>query len=278
MILDDIVAARREDLARDKREVGVEVLVRRPAYAASRRSLTAALRGRRPAIIAEFKKASPSRGPIRPDADPAAIARVYAAAGAAAISVLTEPRFFRGSLDDLLAVRGCVDLPVLRKDFLIDPYQIVEARAWGADAVLLIVAMLDDQLLAELLGAAAAHGLEALVEVHDAAELERALRCGTTLLGINNRDLRTFVTTLETGERLRPHVPAHVTTVAESGIDSADDIARLRAAGFNAFLIGESLMRARDPGAKLRELLMELKARREIGSQKSEARSQKGRF
>ncbi len=258
MILDDIVAARREELARTKLAVSRRALEQRPAYAAVRRSLGAALQSRRPAIIAEVKKASPSRGPIRADADAVAVACAYAAGGAAAISVLTEPRFFRGSLDDLLAVRGAVDLPLLRKDFLVDPYQVVEARAWGADAVLLIVAMLDDALLRELVGATAAEGLEALVEVHDAAELDRALGCGTTLLGINNRDLRTFATTLETAERLRPLVPPGVIAVAESGIDTAPDIARLRAAGFHAFLIGESLMRAPDPAEKLRELLVEI--------------------
>lgn len=255
MILDDIVAARRESLARAKARYPLHALEQRPTYREPRRDFGVRVAGEHPAIIAEVKKASPSRGVIRHDFDPVALARAYADNGAAAVSVLTEERFFQGHVEHLQAVREQVALPLLRKDFLIDPYQVTEARAWGADAVLLIVTILDDTQLSELLAAARALGLDALVEVHAAAELERALQAGSALIGINNRDLRTFVTTLTTAEQLRPLVPAAVTAVAESGIDSAADIRRLRAAGFEAFLIGESLIRAPDPGAKLRALL-----------------------
>lgn len=255
MILDDIVAARREDLERAKRDVPVGQLERQPRYGQPRRGFIAAVRRHRPAVIAEIKKASPSRGIIRADFDPIAIARSYAAAGAVAISVLTEERFFQGRLEYLGRVRDVVTLPLLRKDFLVDPYQVVEARAAGADAVLLIVAMLEESQLRELMAAATAVGLDALVEVHTEAELAVAARVGAVAIGINNRDLRTFVTTLATAERLRPLVPADAVAVAESGIDDPADVARLRAAGFEAFLVGECLMRARDPGARLRELL-----------------------
>lgn len=259
MILDEIVAARRESLAQAKARIQLSDLERRPQYREPRRDFAARIASAHPAIIAEVKKASPSRGVIRSDFDPVAIARAYAAAGAAAVSVLTEERFFQGRLEYLESIRAHITLPLLRKDFLIDSYQIVEARAWGADAVLLIVAILDDAQLGDLLAAARQLGLDALVEVHTAPELERALRAGSTLVGINNRDLHTFVTSLATAERLRPLVPPDVTVVAESGIDSAADIARLRAAGFEAFLIGESLMRAPDPGAQLRALLRGLR-------------------
>jgi indole-3-glycerol phosphate synthase len=255
MILDDIVAACRQALAESMARVSKAELEARPLYHEPRRGFAAALRAHRPAVIAEVKKASPSKGVIRADFDPVAVARAYADAGAAAVSVLTEPRFFQGQLAHLAAVRAAIDLPLLRKDFLFDPYQVVEARAWGADAVLFIVAVLDDALLRDLLAAAADGGLDALVEVHTEAELDRAARAGATLIGVNNRDLRTFVTSLATAERLRPRMPASAIAVAESGIESAADVARLRAAGFEAFLIGESLMRAPDPGAALRALL-----------------------
>ncbi len=254
MILDDIVAARRVDLAQAKQSVSLAALEQRPLYATARRPFAAALRQGR-AIIAEVKKASPSRGVIRADFDPVALARAYAAGGAAAISVLTEERFFQGHLEYLAAIRAAVSVPLLRKDFLIDVYQVAEARAWGADAVLLIVAILSDGQLRELLAAAKERGLDTLVEAHTATEVERAVAAGAEVIGINSRDLQTFVTTLETAERLRPLVPAAAVAVAESGIDSAADIARLETAGFHAFLVGESLMRARDPGAQLRALL-----------------------
>jgi indole-3-glycerol phosphate synthase len=255
MILDEIVRFRRDDVARAARATPRKELEQSPAYAAPRHGFAQGLRRGGIAIIAEVKKASPSRGVIRPDFDPAAIARAYEHAGAVGVSVLTEERFFQGHLDHLAEVRRAVNLPILRKDFLIDPYQVVEARTWGADAVLFIVAILGDQQLDEMLAAAREQGLDALVEIHDERELERALAAGAEIVGINNRDLRSFVTTLETAERLRPLVPASAVPVAESGISGPADIARLGRAGFDAFLIGECLMRAPDPGAKLRELL-----------------------
>jgi indole-3-glycerol phosphate synthase len=255
MILDEIVTARRSDVAAARQRISLGGLEERPLYPEPRRGFAAQVRARRPAVIAEVKKASPSRGVIRADFQPVRIAEAYADAGAAAVSVLTEERFFQGRLADLEAIRAAIALPLLRKDFLLDAYQVVEARAWGADAVLLIVAILSEETLAELLAAARELELDALVEVHTVAELERALRAAATLIGINSRDLRTFDTTLETAERLRPLVPPGVLAVAESGIDTPADLVRLRAAGFEAFLIGEALMRAADPGAKLRSLL-----------------------
>jgi indole-3-glycerol phosphate synthase len=257
MILDDIVRQKRADLERVKAAIPLAQLRQRPVFAAPRRDLRGALGARRRAVIAEIKKASPSRGVIRSDFDPVSIACGYAVHGAAAISVLTEERFFQGHLDHLAAIRDAVDVPLLRKDFLFDPYQIYEARAFGADAALLIVAILPDDTLRALLSLAEELQLAALVEVHDRAELERALSGGARLLGVNNRDLRTFRTTLATTEALLPAVPADVLVVAESGIESRADIERLEAAGVHAFLVGETLMRAADPGAKLAELLAE---------------------
>jgi indole-3-glycerol phosphate synthase len=255
MILDEIVRFRRDDVARAARATPSKALEQSAAYSAPRRGFAQRLRRGGIAIIAEVKKASPSRGVIRPDFDPVAIARAYEDAGAAGVSVLTEERFFQGHIDHVAQIRRAVKLPILRKDFLIDPYQVVEARAYGADAVLLIVAVLGNRQLDEMLTAASEHGLDVLVEVHDESELERALAAGAEIIGINNRDLRSFVTTLATAERLRPLVPAGAIPVAESGISGPADIARLRRAGFDAFLIGETLMRASDPAAKLRELL-----------------------
>lgn len=255
MILDDIVRDKRADLQRIKAEVSLAALQQRALFRAPRRSLRAALEGRHRAIIAEVKKASPSRGVIRADFDPVRIATSYAASGAAAISVLTEERYFQGSLDYLAAIRAVVSVPLLRKDFLFDPYQLYEARAYGADAVLLIVAMLPDVLLQELLWLAEELNLGPLVEIHDRAELERAVRSGARLLGINNRDLRTFRTTLTTTEDLLPAVPPDALIVAESGIETPADIERLERLGVGAFLIGEAFMRAADPGARLAEFI-----------------------
>lgn len=255
MILDDILTARRADVARAKRATPLAALQDHPRYGAPRRGFAAALRARPPAIIAEIKKASPSRGVIRADFDPVAVARSYADAGAAAISVLTEERFFQGHADHLQAARDAVDLPLLRKDFVFDPYQLAEARAWGADAALLIAAMLDDGQLAELHAAGTELGLDVLVEAHSAEEVTRAAAAGAMLIGINSRDLRTFVTSLATAERLHRLIPRGALAIAESGIETAADITRLRAAGYDAFLVGESLMRAPDPGAALRALL-----------------------
>lgn len=255
MILDDIVTARREDVARAKRTAPLAVLEASPRYGEPRRGFAAALRAKTPAVIAEVKRASPSRGVIRADFDALAVARSYAGAGAAAISVLTEERFFQGRPDYLGAIRDAVAVPLLRKDFIFDAYQLAEARAWGADAALLIVAILDAAQLVDLHAAATELGLDVLVEAHTADEVERAVATGATLIGVNNRDLKTFVTRLETAERLRPLIPATTLTVAESGIERPADIARLRAAGYDAFLVGESLMRAPDPGAALKALL-----------------------
>jgi indole-3-glycerol phosphate synthase len=222
-------------------------------------SMRTALRGTGVAIITEVKRASPSKGPIAPGIVAADVAREYIAGGAAAISVLTDERFFNGSLDDLRAVGDVAHSahtprPVLRKDFVVDAYQIVEARAAGADAVLLIVAALTDQELADLHTCASDYGMDALVEVHDERELARALAIDATLLGINSRDLRSFQVDLATIERLARKVPAQVTLVGESGIRTRADIERLGAAGVHAVLVGETLMRATDRTAALREL------------------------
>ncbi len=255
MILDDIVRDKRADLQRVKAAVSLADLQQRALFRAPRRPFRAALEGRHRAIIAEVKKASPSRGIMRADFDPVRIAAGYAENGAAAISVLTEERYFQGHLNDLVAIREVVGVPLLRKDFLVDPYQLYEARACGADAVLLIVAILPDTLLQELLWLAEELNLCPLVEVHDRDELERAARSGAWLLGINNRDLRTFHTTLATTEELLPAVPPSALVVAESGIEVPADIERLERLGVGAFLIGEAFMRAPDPGARLAEFL-----------------------
>lgn len=209
-------------------------------------------------IIAECKRRSPSKGILRAAYDPAAIAAGYAAAGAAGISVLTEPAFFDGALEHLQAVRAAVDVPVLRKDFLSDDYQLLEARAAGADAVLLIVAGLDDQQLAQLLRRAEAEGLAALVEVHNRAELDRAIGAGATIVGVNSRNLKTLEVSLDTHEALILGIPTGTIAVAESGLRTADDLRRLASAGYDAFLIGERFMAAESPGAALRTLLQEV--------------------
>jgi indole-3-glycerol phosphate synthase len=204
--------------------------------------------------VAELKRRSPSRGELRPDFEPVACALDYAEGGAAALSVLTDEHFFGGRLEYLAAVRAAVALPLLRKDFLIDAYQVDEARVAGADAVLLIVSALAPPALAALLGRARALGLDALVEVTDERELDAALSAGADLVGVNNRDLKTFVTDLTVTERLAPRVPASVLLVAESGIAGPADVARLARAGARAFLVGESLMRQPEPGRALRRL------------------------
>jgi indole-3-glycerol phosphate synthase len=206
-------------------------------------------------VIAEIKRRSPSAGTLAPDLDPAAQARIYEQGGAAAISVLTEPEFFEGSLADLEAVRAVVDLPVLRKDFIVHPAQVWQTRATGADAVLLIVAALDDDDLALLLSETSEAGLDALVEAHTLEEAERAVAAGAAIVGINNRDLRTFETDLATAETIAPHLPARVVRVAESGVSSPAGAARMAAAGYDAVLVGEALVTATDPGALLRSLL-----------------------
>jgi indole-3-glycerol phosphate synthase len=206
-------------------------------------------------VIAEAKRRSPSRGILRADYDPAAIALAYEASGAAAVSVLTEPAFFDGSLDHLRAVRAAVNLPILRKDFIVAPFQIEEAAVSGADAVLLIVAALDERELPALLAAARTAGLDALVEVHGRAELDRAIESGAAIVGVNSRNLRTLDVDVRVFDELAPHLPDGVVAVAESGLKSGADVARLRALRYDAFLIGERVMASPSPGAALAALL-----------------------
>jgi indole-3-glycerol phosphate synthase len=219
------------------------------------RSFQKALKAHSPAIIAEIKKGSPSAGRIRRDFDPAKIAREYQESGAAAISVITEVQHFHGGLEVLASVRWNCSLPLLRKDFIIDPYQILEARHAGADAVLLIAALLDAAALKSLRIEAERHGMGALVEVHNELDLERSIESGATLIGVNNRDLRTFEVSLEVALNLAQKLPGHVTAIAESGIRSAADVIRLSKAGYQGFLVGEHLMRAPSPGKALKELI-----------------------
>jgi indole-3-glycerol phosphate synthase len=256
MILDEILARKRDEVAERRRTTPIEMLRARARYHEPRRGFRETLaRAAAPAVIAELKRASPSRGVMRADYEPAALAAGYARAGAAALSVLTDGPFFGGSLEHLAEARGATRLPCLRKDFLVDPYQIVEARAWGADAVLLIVAGTPRALGVSLLGTAAEAGLDVLVEVHTEAELAWAADAGATLIGINNRDLATFTTSLEHTERLAPKVPVQALLVAESGLRTREDIQRMAAAGAHAVLIGEALVERPDPGAALAELL-----------------------
>jgi indole-3-glycerol phosphate synthase len=258
-ILEQIVARTRADLEVRKRITAPAEIEARAAGLPAVHSLARALRpeapGRTVTCIAEFKRRSPSAGWMGEKADLPATVRTYAAAGASALSVLTDGPFFGGSLDDLAAARAAVDLPVLRKDFIVDRYQILEARVAGADAILLIVAVLGQEELEALLASTRAIGLDALVEAHDKAEVERAVRAGADIIGINNRDLGTFTVDRDLAARLRADVPADRIVVAESGIRDAADVARLRAAGVDAMLVGETLMRAPDPGAALRSLL-----------------------
>lgn len=254
-ILDTIASHVREEVGRRKRQSPPSALRDRPLFGLPRRGFERALRGGGRRIIAEVKRASPSQGVIRQEFDPVKIAMDYEAGGAAALSVLTEEHFFQGSLLYLEQIREAVSLPLLRKDFILESYQLLEARAFGADAVLLIAALLDPLLLKDLGAEAKALSLDSLVEVHTEEELERALKAGAVMIGINNRDLKTFEVRLETTERLLPMVPPGLLVVSESGIDGPEQIRRLERLGVHAFLIGETLMRAREPGAKLRELV-----------------------
>lgn len=226
----------------------------RPAARSFRRALTS---GPAPRVIAECKRRSPSRGVLRRQYDPAAIAAAYAGAGAAAISVLTEPSFFDGALEHLAAVRAAVDVPILRKDFIVTEYQLLEARATGADAVLLIVAAFEYVTpgIQDLLARARALDLDVLTEVHDESELEQALEAGAKIIGVNNRNLRTLDVTLDVTRRLAPRIPSGVVKVAESGLKTADDLTALAAVGYDAFLVGERFMTAADPAVALKGLI-----------------------
>lgn len=254
-ILDKIIAWKRDEIACRKRARPIEAVRAEAAQAPPPRDFAAALRVPGVRLIAEVKRASPSKGLLRHDFDAVALACEYEANGAAAISVLTDQHFFQGSLDHLRAVRQNVDLPVLRKDFILDSYQVYEARAAGADATLLIVVALGDGDLKALHRLVHELGMTALVEVHNETELERALEIGPRIVGVNNRDLRTFEVDLETTARLRPLVPAEVVLVAESGVHTREDVARLAAIGADAMLVGEALVRAEDIGQKVQELV-----------------------
>jgi len=255
MILDDIVSHKKQELERRKEAMPLaglkdgRVLIENPR--AFRKALT---QSKDIALIAEIKEASPSAGLIRKDVDPVGIGRVYEGFGAAAISVLTDERFFHGSLANMKQVKEAVSIPVLRKDFIIDAYQIYESRAAGADAVLLIVAVLSDDELRAFLSLCRDLGLEALVEVHTESERDRALEAGAEVIGVNNRDLTTFAVDLSTTFRLVSGMPEGITCVSESGIKTRNDVAPLREAGVDALLVGTALMAAKDIGAKIREL------------------------
>jgi indole-3-glycerol phosphate synthase len=249
-ILDKIFAAKRIEVEQQRSIVPLEVVMSQAQKAPTSRSFVEALRSRRPAIIAEVKRASPSKGDILPGLDPVAVAHDYMAGGAAAISVLTD-RHFKGSLEDLRAVRAAVDLPILRKDFMFDPYQLYEARAAGADCILLIVSMLPEDALFSLAALARDLGLAALVEVHNGEEFARAKRLGANLIGINNRDLHTFKTDIATTEELLRGYDGDALIVSESGIETAADVRRLFGSGARAFLVGESLLKNGNPRASL---------------------------
>ncbi len=252
-VLDRIFADKRVELERTRREIGLDEIKSRAQRSAPPHDFISALKSRQPAIIAEIKRASPSKGDILPGLDPAQVAAIYASGGAAAISVLTDSHF-KGSLDDLKLVRKTVELPLLRKDFIFDAYQIYEARAAGADCILLILAMLEERQAHELAALASELGMAALVEVHDAPQLAMAERIGARLIGINNRDLHSFKTDIAVTEQLLGDYRGGALIVSESGIETSADIRRLHAAGASAFLVGESLLRGGAPAQKLAAL------------------------
>ena len=251
-ILARIVEHKRAELARDLPQRAE--LERRAATRTDHRDFHRALIAHPPSVIGEIKKASPSKGVFTDRFDPASNARMYASGGAAALSVLTDREFFHGSLSDLETARAAVSVPVLRKDFTLDEFHVIEAAAHGADAILLIVALLEERVLRDLRELAARYRMAALVEVHDEFELETALASGAEIVGVNNRNLHTFDVNLETSLQLATKIPAHVVKVSESGIHSRADVVRLAGAGYQAFLVGEHLMKSADPSAALREL------------------------
>jgi len=255
VILDRILDSKRKEVAAAKSATSERALRERPLYAEGRRGFLDQVQVGGRTIIAEIKKASPSKGLIRADFNPAVHAHQYEQAGARCISVLTDRPFFQGCLADLEAVRAASTIPLLRKDFILDPYQLTEARASGADCVLLIVAALGDAQIRELASAAGEQGLDVLVEVHDESEFERAIATGARFIGVNNRNLHTFETSLDTTRRLAAICPDDVTLVSESGFHSAAELAGMEAIGVDAFLIGESLMKQGDPGAALHALV-----------------------
>lgn len=257
-ILDRILAVKQREIEEGRRHAPIAALEATARAQSAPRDFVGALRHKiaagRSAVIAEVKRASPSKGLLRDPFDPPAIARTYEAHGAACLSVLTDVEFFQGSADYLRAARAACGLPVLRKDFIVDPYQIVEARAMGADCILLIVAALEQARMEALERTASELGMAVLVEVHDADELDRALRLSTPLVGVNNRNLRTFETSLDTTLELLVRMPSDRLVVTESGIHTPDDVRRMRARGVSAFLVGEAFMRAPDPGVELARL------------------------
>ena len=257
-LLDKIVAVKRQEVAAAIRRKSLDVVRADAESRVLTRDFVGAMRAKiasgQPAVIAEIKKASPSKGVLCEDFIPADIAQTYAQHGAACLSVLTDVQFFQGSIDFLKQARASCQLPVLRKDFIVDAYQVFESRAMGADAILLIAACLDDAQMVEFEAIARRLDMAVLVEVHDAPELARALKLKTPLLGINNRNLKTFEVSLDTTLTLMRDVPADRLLVTESGIVSRDDVLRMGAAGVNAFLVGEAFMRAADPGEALAEL------------------------
>ncbi len=255
MILDEIVAWKRKEVDQRRAVTPLSALEKRIEPGGRRGFVKSLTREGRLSVLAEIKRASPSAGVIREGADAAELARAMECAGAQALSVLTDARYFSGNLEDLRAARGAILIPVLEKDFVIDAYQVHEAAAWSADAVLLIVRILSDEEFSLLYDLAVALGLDCLVEVHSRDDLERALLVAPSLVGINNRDLSTFKVDISTTLTLMPYVPASVKVVSQSGISRPEEAARLFEAGVSAIQVGESIMRAGDPGAKIRELL-----------------------